>query len=423
MLNRLSVNFILKSVIATLMTVIIVALAVGAWDSWRRLNAVNRIAAVAEATSYMFTALHNLRVDRASTTRDLNSENPTVMTQQHKEVRAADLPALNSAVTALDNVDFPERQAAVADLAQRVKKFAALHEETAAAFLQPKAARRADLSKEFFDAATAMIDTLDKLSSRLTRFVKLEDAYIDQLLEMKQLAWVVRNAGGDASVMISNTLSGMPLPAEPLLKYTANVAKLETAWAALEGVAAGLPLPPRFAAAVDTAKREFFAADLIALRDRTLKMLIAGEKPEMTTAQWTVMIVPKLATALGVAEVALDVAKVHAAEQRTSAMFRLTLELGLLVFAIAMAVGLMLIVTGRITRPLDVIQNGMRALAGGDVTIEVPFTARRDEIGALAGAMQAFKDSLIDADKLRAQQREIETRAASMRAGEMQRLA
>src|SRR3954471_6320725 len=268
-----------------------------------------------------------------------------------------------------------------------------------------------------------MIDTLDKLSSRLTRLVKLEDAYIDQLLEMKQLAWVVRNAGGDASVMISNTLSGMPLPAEPLLKYTANVAKLETAWAALEGVAAGLPLPPRFGAAVDTAKREFFAADLIALRDRTLKMLIAGEKPEMTTAQWTVMIVPKLATALGVAEVALDVAKVHASEQRASAMFRLTLELALLVFAITMAAGLMLIVTRRITRPLDMIQNGMRMLAGGDVTVEVPFTARRDEIGALAGAMQAFKDSLIDADKLRTQQRDIEARATSMRASEMQRLA
>ncbi|MEN3386469.1 MAG: hypothetical protein V7608_6513 [Hyphomicrobiales bacterium] len=424
MLNRLSVNFILKSVIASLMTIIIVALAAGAWTSWQRLGAVSRIGAVAEATSYMFTALHNLRVDRASTTRDLNGDKAlTDITQQLKDVRAADLPALKSAVITLDTVDFPERQAAVADLDKRVKKLAALHEESLAAIRQPKDSRRAGISKEYFDEVTALIETLDRLSSRLTRLVKLEDAFIDQLLELKQLGWIVRNAGGDASVMISNTLSGMALPPDALLKYTANVAKVDTAWGSLVELASGLPLPPRFMAAVDLAKREFFGADVIALRDRTLKMLIAGEKPEMTTAQWTAMIVPKLATALGVAEVALEIAKTHAAEQRAGATWRLFVELGLLAFALAMAIALMLVVTRRITQPLDMIQNGMRKLAGGDVTVDVPYAARKDEIGALAGAMQAFKDSLIDADRLRAEQREIETRAASLRAGEMQRLA
>src|SRR5436309_11602970 len=308
MLNRLSINFILKSVIASLMTIIVIALAASALMSWQRLGAVNRIGAVAEATSYMFTALHNLRVDRASTTRDLNADKQlTDITQQLKDVRAADLPALKSAVLTLDTIDFPERPTAVADLDRRVKRLAALHEESIAAVRQPKASRRPSLSKEYFDETTALIETLDKLSSRLTRLVKLEDAFIDQLLEVKQLGWIVRNAGGDASVVISNTLSGMALLPDALLKYTANVAKLDTAWGSLQELASGLPLPPRFTAAVDLAKREFFAADLIALRDRTLKMLIVGEKPEMTTAQWTAMIVPKLATALGVAEVALDI--------------------------------------------------------------------------------------------------------------------
>ena len=49
MLNRLSVNFSLKSDIASLMTVIVIALAFGALESWRRLGSVNRIAAVADA--------------------------------------------------------------------------------------------------------------------------------------------------------------------------------------------------------------------------------------------------------------------------------------------------------------------------------------------------------------------------------------
>ena len=74
MLNRLSVNFILKSVIASLMAVIVCRTGGRRMGSWRRLGAINRIASVAEATAYMFTALHNLRVDRATTSRDLDAE-------------------------------------------------------------------------------------------------------------------------------------------------------------------------------------------------------------------------------------------------------------------------------------------------------------------------------------------------------------
>ena len=40
-----------------------------------------------------------------------------------------------------------------------------------------------------------------------------------------------------------------------VLKYTTAVTKLETAWANLEDVAAGLPLPARFTEAVAKAKR------------------------------------------------------------------------------------------------------------------------------------------------------------------------
>jgi methyl-accepting chemotaxis protein len=423
MLNRLSVNTILQSVFALLLAVIVVGLASGAWDSWRRLATVSRIAAVADATTYMFTALHNLRVDRATTSRDLNAEQPVQMNQQLRDVRAADLPALKSALVALERVDFPEQRAAIADLSQRVKKFEALHQESATAFGQPKAARRAGIAKEYFDESTALIETLDQLSARLTRLIKLEDAYIDQLMEIKQLGWVARNSGGDASVMVSNALGGLPLPPEPQLKFTANAAKLDVTWYSLEQVAAGLTLPPRFTAALDKAKREFFAPDFITLRDRMMKMLIAGEKPEMSVTQWTGLTVPKLGLLLGVAEVALDVAKEHAAAQRADAVWKLSTQLALLALALAFGIGMIMLITRRVTRPLDVIQNGMRKLASGDTSVEVRYADRHDEIGALAGAMQAFKDSLTEAERLRAEQRETEARAANLRKSEMKRLA
>ena len=106
-----------------------------------------------------------------------------------------------------------------------------------------------------------------------------------------------------------------------MLKYTANVRKVDTAWASLEEVAAGLPLPPRFAAAMDKAKQGF-SRGATSSRCAT-KTEDAGrrQKPDKSThaAMDRRLSVPKLATLLGVAEAALDVAKEHAAAQRASA--------------------------------------------------------------------------------------------------------
>jgi hypothetical protein len=156
MLNRVSINTILNSVIATLAAAVVIVLALGAWSSWTRLTAVNRIAAAADASTYLFTALHNLRVDRASGYRDLIADRQlTTMSPLLREAREGDMPALKSALIALESVDMPDRPAAIAALAQAIKKLAALHEESAAAFLKPKAERRPGLAQEFLTETNA----------------------------------------------------------------------------------------------------------------------------------------------------------------------------------------------------------------------------------------------------------------------------
>ncbi len=58
---------------------------------------------------------------------------------------------------------------------------------------------------EYVRGITALLAMLDRLSVRLDRLIKLEDAFIDQLMEIKQLAWVARDSGGDADEPSRNT--------------------------------------------------------------------------------------------------------------------------------------------------------------------------------------------------------------------------
>jgi methyl-accepting chemotaxis protein len=307
----------------------------------------------------------------------------------------------------LETVDFPERQAVTAELDQRIKKLTALHQESVAAVAQPKSARRAALAPEIRDEITALITMLDKLAVRLDRLIKLQDPFIDQLMQMKQLAWVARDAGGDASVMVSNSLAGQPLPAEPMLVYTANVSKNETAWATLEQVAASMSLPSALTDAIVKAKQEYYAPDHVAMRINMLKKLIAGQPAGMNADQWGNITVPKLATLLRVADAALDVAKEHAAGQQSVAMWKLGLQLMMLAAAAAFAMGMLLLVSRRVIIPLQGIQGAMLKLAEGDFGVAVPGTERRDEVGAIANAVERFK---VVADQKARQEAEAATR-------------
>ena len=74
-----------------------------------------------------------------------------------------------------------------------------------------------------------------------------------------------------------------------------------------------MQLPPAISSAIAATKTAYFEPQYLALRDRLLTQIAAGEKPELTANQWTPVTVGRLSAAVSVAEAALDAAKDHAA--------------------------------------------------------------------------------------------------------------
>ena len=82
--------------------------------------------------------------------------------------------------------------------------------------------------------------------------------------------------------------------------------------------------------------------------------------------------------------------------------------------AVAMLLGIAaayLIGTG-ITRPIGAMTAAMARLAERKMDVEIPATDHKDEVGEMAKAVQVFKDNMIRADELAAEQREQERRQA-----------
>jgi methyl-accepting chemotaxis protein len=76
-----------------------------------------------------------------------------------------------------------------------------------------------------------------------------------------------------------------------------------------------------------------------------------------------------------------------------------------------------------IAGPVMAMTDAMQRLARGDKTVAIPAQGRTDEIGQMAGAVQIFKDNMIEADRLRAQQAESEKRTVEQRKADMYKLA
>ncbi|MBK3802045.1 HAMP domain-containing protein [Azospirillum brasilense] len=75
-----------------------------------------------------------------------------------------------------------------------------------------------------------------------------------------------------------------------------------------------------------------------------------------------------------------------------------------LLIGIAVCLGGALMMIRGVSSPIGAMTAAMRRLAGGDKTTVIPFANRGDEIGAMATAVQVFKDGLIEADRLAAEQ-------------------
>jgi methyl-accepting chemotaxis protein len=408
MLNRLTVSALLKAVIAITSICVVIALSLTAYESWDRLKTANRISQIADTSADLFKAMHNLRTDRSTTVRLLNATEPMdgEIEKYLRALRDAQMPAMARAIELLPAMDFPQSGTLVPELARLYKLLTEEQKQFWEDVAKSKEQRRAGLPKEYMETTQGLLDTLDKLSNTLAATVNHLDAAIDQLLSIKQNAWLLRNTAGEASLIVSTGLAAGKITTEGRYAYTQHVGGTSAMWKALELSTSGMQLPSGLASAMASAKTSYFEPQYLALRDRLTDALVKGEKPEMTANQWSPLTVARMASAVTVAEGALDAAKIHTQEQRGAAQRALIVQLTLLALAVGLAVGAIMLVSRRVITPLNTIRDAMLKVAGGDLAVDSGYLDRNDEIGALAGALETFKQQANDKLTIEAQERE-----------------
>ena len=112
-------------------------------------------------------------------------------------------------------------------------------------------------------------------------------------------------------------------------------------------------------------------------------------------------------------------------DEETDATMNATLRLVWIaaLLGLGLGVAMSVLIARSIVLPVKAMTSAMGRLAGGDKTVDIPARERSDEIGAMAAAVQVFKDNAIRMEQLTAEQEEQKRRAEAERRAALHQMA
>ena len=402
----LTIGTLLRGLFALMLILVIGALALPIHADLSQKAESERITDIARAGLTVFTALQNTRTERGPTRTTLEGKDPgsDAFIAGIKALRAKSEPAVLAVIEQCGATDCAGSDKEVyAGLAASVQKLVAIRKEVDVGMRVPLGERRANLAKDFNAAATDVIDRLEKMSNVLGEKVRMADAETAELMAIKQAAWLARDGVGLERTVVGDAFNAKGMSPALQKKATELRARSEVTWSVVRELVARPGVPEDVVSAVNRAQELAFTT-YEKMRKPVLEALAAGQPSPTPYEDLIKASNPALEALTAVAESAMAAAQRHAETKGEEAGRSLAFHSTLLGLTLLVGMAGFFVVQRRVTKPIDTMTSAMRRLAEGDTSIIIPGTSRRDEIGAMAKAVEVFKASMGEAEELRLQQ-------------------
>jgi methyl-accepting chemotaxis protein len=279
------------------------------------------------------------------------------------------------------------------------------------------------LPQDWFAGLTALIEGNEALRQATSGEVHGEDAVTANFSTLKNLAWVVSDYAGRERVVLTRQIEEeFPLSPRQLQALSDYRGRVEQAWSLLQAAGAEEGIDPGVKTAIEEADRQFMG-EFANLRGEVLDAGIAADDYPVAAPAWIAAATATIETLYKVEEALIAANRGHAEERARAAMVKMLVLVALLSIGLAAAAFSFWIVARRVARPLQGMTDVMGRLAEGDLHLEVPALERVDEVGAMAKAVQVFKQNALDKTRLEVQQAEQEKRAEEEKRRSMTQLA
>jgi signal transduction histidine kinase len=398
-----SISVLLQLVTSVMTVALVLACAIYAQSATQAQEAARRVPTIIDISNDLLGAIQTLRLERGNVVASLVTPGVAILDTQNEiaDLRQRYRKAMDLALEKSASIGMSGYETLVEDLRLRSGEFQALRQEVDAALQMPQAKRPPDLGTRWVAAYNRLADSIERLSSLLENELGQSDAFIADMVRIKQTAWTLRtDTGRDRFRLAIKIAGGKPLTQAELLADAALNGRIDGVWKLIEDRTAVTAMPPELIQAIASAKTLYFT-DLRRVHNAVIADLAAGKPMSMTAPQWMTFATPGQESIVKIGNTALTIARQYAYEQFATAQRRFYTAIGLMVLFLAMGVLTSLYVFHRVARPISMIADTMRALSDGNLAREIPYGHRNDEIGDLAHGLRIFRDNAIEKQRLR----------------------
>jgi methyl-accepting chemotaxis protein len=419
-----SLRTILIGTIAVLSILQIFAFGRSSLDSWQAYRQTQITQSFDRAANQFIAGLFEVLLERLATNNALQAAEPaTDATKQAIESRRkAVREKYDPGLALLRAQSFANHDALISALDAALAKANEARAEADKALALPRDKRPEGLLKNFVPTLTASVNASLNLWYATLYAAAADDPVLGRLATTKEIGWKMREVSGFERANIAGAIaSGTAIPADKLAFNAGTRAQVDILWAMLKNLMADTTTDPLIKKAAANADDLYFKA----FRKLADDMKKAGEegKYPVTANDYVAATNPQIDSLLAVMHAAAAASETRTVTVQAEAFRGMITSVVLLVVGIAFAAAAVLVVLGRVTRPVMSLSGSMRRIADGDTAAAVPYLGREDEMGLMASSVEVFRKAAIQMESMRAEQLQAVQRADAEKKASMVALA
>jgi methyl-accepting chemotaxis protein len=284
----------------------------------------------------------------------------------------------------------------VEGLNQAATRLGDLRAATDRALLVPMSARDATVVKGFLPGVAQVVATVEPLLNRLEHRVTTADASLTALLSVARTAQDVRvSAGGRAAMMSQPVSAHRPMTAAEISAIDRAQGRVELDRERIEAGVDQIGSPARLVKPLKDAVDAYFGGAAPWLEKEVLAGRNDGKYGINSEDELAARVVPAVQSFFAVRDAALAEAADRAGAARDSALIVLVLASLAVVALLGVLAAVTVMLRRRVITPLATLTDTIGDLAAGRDDVTIPTIGRADEIGAMAGSLQVFKEAIV----------------------------
>jgi methyl-accepting chemotaxis protein len=361
--------------------------------------------------------------ERGATNLALNAANPATAAQVAaiSNYRKSADQAFERAIARLSDRNFANREQVVAAAKRAHGLVLELRGQADAEITKPATGRKPEVVSKWAPTITASIVASQNL--RVAAAIDEDDvqALLSNLQNLKHFVWIMSEyLGRERAAVAGMIAAGRPMSAQEVSTLGGFRGRVEAAWDYVQAYAAKSSAPVR--AETDRVRDRVFRSF-----EDTRKSIYAagtgGGTYPISSAEWFSQSTAAIDEVIALSALASQEAARLAETAQHSSLRTLMLNGFLMAFSLILAALTLWMVISRVVRSLGQITAAMGKLAGGEISVDVPCTQRRDEMGSIARALLVFKENAVKVLGMQAEREALEKAAREERAAAMTQLA